>query len=568
MQTPPFSWLRSGWCWTALLLFAVYLRGLFLDVMDVDASQYASIAREMLDSGAWLQVMHRGADYLDKPPLLFWTSAGSFLTFGFSNWAYKLPSLLAAAAAVYAVFRFSLLFYPRETARNAAWMLASALGLVVICNDVRTDTLLLGATACSVWLLAEYLCRPTWWRLAAGFACIGVAMLAKGPIGLLAPGFAVGAHLLLHRDWRNLFRPQWLAGLLLAALLLVPMCWGLYQQFDLHPEKIVNDRTGVSGLRFYFWEQSFGRITGENVWKNDASVFYFLHVYLWAFLPWAPLLYWAVLRQFAGLARRRLRLSAGEEGYSLGAFLLSFIALSLSQYKLPHYIFVTLPWAAVLAARGLDLLLPHYRRWIWGLQYAQIALLAFFSFLIPARIFPDAPALLWAVLLAGFGALAYAVGRCWAPADSATLVRRSAWSLALAAFVLNFYFYPRLLPYQSSSTLAARMKEQGLDPALLACYKRHGHALDFYTGVRVPRPETPEAVQHLADAQRELLLYTTLEGKKELDAAGLRYDTVLAFQHFQVALLNAQFLNPSTRPAALTPVFLLKIRQADFDQNL
>ncbi len=148
------------------------------------------------------------------------------------------------------------------------------------------------------------------------------------------------------------------------------------------------------------------------------------------------------------------------------------------------------------------------------------------------------------------------------------LVRRSAWSLALAAFVLNFYFYPRLLPYQSSSALAARMEEQGLDPANLACYKRHGHALDFYTGVRAPRPETPEAVQSLANAQAELYLYTTLEGKTELDEAGLRYDTVLAFHHFQVALLNAQFLNPSTRKAALTPVFLLKIKPADFDQNL
>lgn len=568
MQTPSFSWLRSGWSWTALLLLAAYLRGLFLDVMDVDASQYASIAREMLDSGAWLQVMHRGADYLDKPPLLFWTSAGAFLAFGISNWAYKLPSLIAAAAAVYAVYRFSRLFYSGDTARNAAFILASALGLIVICNDVRTDTLLLGATACSVWILAEYLRRPTWGRLAAGFACIGMAMLAKGPIGLLVPGFAVGTHLLLHRDWRNVFRWQWLVGLLIAALLLAPMCWGLYQQFDLHPEKVVNDRTGVSGLRFYFWEQSFGRITGENVWKNDASVFYFLHVYLWAFLPWAPLLYWAVLRQFAGLARLRLRLKTGEEGYSLGAFLLSFIALSLSQYKLPHYIFVTLPWAAVLAARGLDLLLPRYRRWIWGLQYAQIALLAFFAFLIPAWIFPDAPALLWLALLAGFAALAYAVWRRPAPADSAVLVRRSAWSLALAAFVLNFYFYPRLLPYQSSSTLAARMQEQGLDPARLACYKRHGHALDFYTGVRAPRPETPEAVQRLADTQGEWYIYTTLEGKKELDEAGIRYDTVLAFQHFQVALLNAQFLNPNTRAAALTPVFLLQIKPAAPDQNL
>ena len=37
-------------------------------------------------------------------------------------------------------------------------------------------------------------------------------MLAKGPIGLVAPGFAVGTHLLLRRDWRRLVHPRWLLG--------------------------------------------------------------------------------------------------------------------------------------------------------------------------------------------------------------------------------------------------------------------------------------------------------------------------------------------------------------------
>ena len=551
--------LRSEWTWLALLLLAVYLRGLGIDVMDVDASQYASIAREMLDNGSWLQVMHREADYLDKPPLLFWTSALSFLVFGISNWAYKLPSLLAAAAAVYAVYRFSLLFYSRGTARNAGFILASALGLIVICNDVRTDTLLLGMTACSIWQLAEYLHRPNRLHLVAGFAFAGLAMLAKGPIGLLAPGFAVGTHLLLQRDWRNLFSRQWLPGLLVTAIILIPMCWGLYQQFDLHPEKMVNDRTGVSGLRFYFWEQSFGRITGENVWKNDTSGFYFLHVYLWAFLPWAPLLYWVLTRQLVALVRTRLRIGATDEAYSLGAFVLSFIALSQSQYKLPHYIFVTLPWAAVLTARGLESIINGYHRWVWRLQYVQIALLTALSVLVPAWMFPGAPWWLWAALTAGLGVLGYVIFKNPIPSDPAVLVRRSAQSIALAAFVLNFYFYPRLLPYQSTSTLAYWVKEQGIKPQQLACYKRHGHALDFYARTITPVPGSVEEIDTLAKAKGVLYLYTTREGKDDLDEAGIRYDTALAFRHFQPALLNGHFLNPATRDDATTPVFVLKI---------
>ena len=153
------------WFWLALALVALYVRGLFLDVMDVDASQYASISMEMLQNGQWLQVQHRGADYLDKPPLLFWLSASSFGIFGLSNWAYKLPSLLAACAGVWATYRFALLFYGKKTARHAAFILASCMGLIVICNDVRTDTILLGFGACSVWQLAEYVAFNRWRNL-------------------------------------------------------------------------------------------------------------------------------------------------------------------------------------------------------------------------------------------------------------------------------------------------------------------------------------------------------------------------------------------------------------------
>lgn len=111
------------------------------------------------------------------------------------------------------------------------------MGLMVICNDVRTDTLLLGFSACAVWQIAEYLEYQRWKNLWAGFLFVGLTMLAKGPIGLVATGFAVGSHLLLRRDWRNIFRWQWLPGLAITALVLAPMCWGLWQQFDLHPEK-------------------------------------------------------------------------------------------------------------------------------------------------------------------------------------------------------------------------------------------------------------------------------------------------------------------------------------------
>ncbi|TNE51037.1 MAG: glycosyltransferase family 39 protein [Bacteroidetes bacterium] len=558
-QVLRFIQTRPAWHWLALGLLIVYVRGLFLDVMDVDASQYASISMEMLQDGSWLQVRHRHVDYLDKPPLLFWTSAFSFMLFGLHNWAYKLPSVLGALAGVYAVYRFSLLYYDRSTARQAAFILAASVGMLLMSNDVRTDTLLLGMTACTIWQLAAYMRQGRRWQnllLAGVFA--GLAMLAKGPIGLIVPAFAVGTHVLLQRDWRTLADWHWLVGLAVAAVVLAPMCWGLYQQFDLHPEKTVNGHTGVSGLYFYFWEQSFGRITGENVWKNDASGFYFLHVYLWAFLPWPLLLIGALWQRLSALFRNSFRLPETEEAFSIGAFVLSFLALSMSRYKLPHYIFVTLPWAAVLTARWLSLNTPSGRGW----QRAQVAvylLLAVASFLLLGYVFPDAPVWIWAVATGVFGSLAWIYFREGLPLTSDARVQRGVLAFLGTAFVLNFHFYPNLLPYQSTAAVARYVRAQDIPVDRLGCFNRHGHALDFYAGRVVDWYKTTDAVKKAVEGSGPVWLYTNEKGRAKLDSAGIVYQPVKTFRHFQVALLKPAFLNPDLRAETTDPVYLLKI---------
>ena len=554
-----FSGVPGGsWFWLGLGLAIVYFRGLFLDVMDVDASQYASISMEMLQNGSWLQVQHRGVDYLDKPPLLFWLSASSFWLFGLNNWAYKLPSVLVALAGVWATYRFALLYYGARSARQAAFILASCMGLMVISNDVRTDTILLGFSACAVWQLAEYVEFKRWNNLIAGFVFIGLAMLGKGPIGLVMPAFAVGTHLLVRRDWRGLFRWQWLPGLLVTAVVLAPMCWGLYQQFDLHPEKVVNARQGVSGLRFFFWEQSFGRITGENVWKNDTSGFYFVHVYLWAFLPWCLLLPGGLWRRLRDLIpdKERSSLSARSEFYALGGFLLTFIALSQSQYKLPHYIFITLPWAAVLVASTR----VKAGKLLWGLLYFT----AFIAMLMAGAalffVFPTGNLLVSLVVILMLGALVWKIFQQPFPEDFEVLVQRGVWVSIIFGVVLNFHFYPNLLPYQSMPQAARFAHEKGIPPQKMYFFHSGSHAMDFYNGDILETLETPEKVAVQAKEQGGIWVYTTESGKKNLEDAGVQSTETGQFRHFQVALLKAGFLNPATREGTLGTYYLLEIK--------
>ena len=528
--------------------------------MDVDAAQYASIAMEMLQDGHWLQVQYRHTDYLDKPPLLFWLSALSFATFGLHAWAYKIPSVVGAAAGVYATWRFTLLFYSRETARNAAFILASSVGTMLMCNDVRTDALLLGMTACAVWQCAEFLTFARTRNALLAGVFVGLAMLAKGPIGLVMPAFAVGTHLLLQRNWRSLGRWQWLLALAVVTLLLLPMCWGLYRQFDLHPEKVIAGRTGVSGLAFYFWEQSFGRITGSNIWRNDTSVFTFVHVYLWVFLPWPLLFIGALWRRVSDLIRARLRVPDADEAYSLGGFVLTFVALSLSHYRLPHYIFVTLPWAAILTARWLagsgNERFPS-RAW-WTAQYLVFAVFAVVIVWLLRGVFPPGSIAIRAFAVLAFGYLIVQCVRRPFPVDADSIVARSVLAALVMLVMLNFHFYPNLLPYQGTIAAPRAARALGVPAASLAAFNRSGPALDFYSGRILPIMITPEEVR---DRSRNgsYWLYTDAPGRARLDSAKVIYSEVAALQHFEVAQLTGTFMNASSRAKAMVPVYLLRI---------
>src|SRR2546425_5915805 len=69
-------------------------------------ARYALIAREMLDSGDWVQPRLNHVRYDEKPPLLYWAIAVSELLLGPSDFAARVPSAAAyvgTAALTFAI---------------------------------------------------------------------------------------------------------------------------------------------------------------------------------------------------------------------------------------------------------------------------------------------------------------------------------------------------------------------------------------------------------------------------------------------------------------------------------
>ena len=164
-----------------------YSAGLFIDLLEPDSCQYANISMEMLQKKSFLQVFYRGENYLDKPPLLFWLSSLSYSILGISNFAYRFPSFLFTILGVYSSYSLATSLYNKKIGLITVIILITCQGYFLFNHDVRADTMLAGSVIFAIWQLYEFLNNNKIKNLILGFVGIGLAMLSKGPIGIVIP---------------------------------------------------------------------------------------------------------------------------------------------------------------------------------------------------------------------------------------------------------------------------------------------------------------------------------------------------------------------------------------------
>lgn len=529
--------------WTAVGL--VYLAGaIFIDVMDVDSSQYASIACEMLDSNNWLIIKHKNADYLDKPPLLFWLSAFSYKLFGINHFAYRLPSILAGILGLFAVYGIAEKLYDRKTAELAALITASSQAWILFNHDIRTDTMLAAFSIIALWQLLLYSENKKAFNFILGFIAIGLALMAKGPLGAVIPASALSAYWLAKKQWRNFIRLEWILGILIVLLVLSPMLIGLWQQWQ------------WEGIYFFFWKQSFGRITGENSWRNESGPLFFTHTFLWSFLPWAILAVWAYFKRFYRFWQK----GPDMEMLTFLGFLIPFIVLSFSKYKLPHYIFPLYPLMAIITANELNKLISHSSSTVYkiffGIHSFLNAIILMAIFVICLFVFPTESLFIWGIIILGLACNIYLLYQ----------VKFAAYRIfsgCLSAFLLlnllmNLHFYPNLMQYQSGSVAAKFIIKNNIDIDELAVYRLYPNSLDFYTKSIPQIFESPGALIRAVSAQ-PLWIYTDETGKKQLEDSGAILENDVSFDHFHISKLSIKFINPKTRASVTGKAYLLRV---------
>lgn len=332
-----------------VLCGALFFMGLGdLPVFDVDEAVFAETTREMLETGDWITPHYNGVDRFDKPILFYWLMAGAFTVFGVGEWGARFWSAALGVGLVAVLAGFGLRRQGARVGFLSGLIAATSIEVIVLAHSAITDmTLIFFITA---GLLALYAAvqsadakaggRPA----ILGAAALGLAVLTKGPVGIVLPGLIVTIFLWLRGGmWESLSRLPWWR--MAAVFLVIVAPWYL---LELHAR-------GWAFVEGFFLKHNVRRFTGV-ISGHAGPFYYYVPVVAVGFFPWTALLIpavrWAWPSGWRGLRRPTDR-------EALGLFLLVwagtvFVFFSLAGTKLPNYVASLFPPLALLTGLWAD----------------------------------------------------------------------------------------------------------------------------------------------------------------------------------------------------------------------
>ncbi len=329
-KTP--EWKAFFWVFAALLLL-LNLGGASLWGSE---GRWAEIVREMFVTGDFLHPRINWEPYFDKPLVSYWFIAAlAWLNGGVvTEFLSRLPSSLAALAALYGTLSIGRSLWDEKTAYRAGWILLTAYSFSFWGRTAAADMENVAFTILAVaWYLhrrerTDFLSYAVFWAICA------VGGQTKGLGAIVLPALIAGIDMLVCGTWKRHLNVQ-------AALAAIAGALVYFIPFILERATRTGEYSS-SGLSLVFRENV------ERFFKpfdhNEPFYVYFIYVPQ-LFLPWTPLLLLAIA--WAGKEWRRL---GNSERWLCLSALATFAIFTASGSRRVYYILPILPFCALLCA--------------------------------------------------------------------------------------------------------------------------------------------------------------------------------------------------------------------------
>jgi 4-amino-4-deoxy-L-arabinose transferase-like glycosyltransferase len=523
--------------------------GIGIKYFTDDPSLYSMLARTMAQSSNFSDLIYHGKDWLDKPHFPFWVVALSFKVFGVSTIAYKLPALLFFLMSVIYTYKLARKFYDLETALIAILILLTAQHVVMSNTDVRAEPYIMGLLMGAVYHFYKVKGKFSWVDVLVGALFTACAVMTKGIYLLIPIGSAIIGDYLFKKDIKSLFHWKWLLAFILVAVFTLPEIYTLYIQFDLHPEKTVFNRTGISGIHWFLWDSQFGRFNNNSYITNaHGSIFFFLHTLLWAFAPWMLLFYYAIFRYI----RNMIKGVKLPEYVTISGSVVMLLIFSISKFQLPFYTNILFPFFAIITAVFVrDVISSNKNAFFTIAQYSIVGLLIVAIVVLSFIFAPER----WTVFLP----------LCIILVGIALYIYKNVTSKPRALFLLtccvglwvNAYLmsvvYPTLLTFKGDLHAAEYINEHYPSEPVISAFSIP-NAFEFYTHQPVTFMEMADAAKHPGT-----LVMIDDDQKAELQKNNTPFELVQAFDNYPNENMTLPFIIKSKRLTTLNHFFLVRL---------
>ncbi|MBF6568842.1 MAG: glycosyltransferase family 39 protein [Candidatus Binataceae bacterium] len=445
-------------------------------LLEPDEGRYAEIAREMVVSGDDVTPRDDWVRYFEKPPLVYWATAGSISAFGSNEFSVRLP------AAIFSIGQVALVAALGEAMFGASVGLLAALALALsslffgfagfATLDPALAFFLTAAMAAfyrAVQSREASVSSRRWLRLSAAMLALGT--LAKGPVAVVLGGAIAIGFMMIERRWREIARFPWLSGSIIYSAVVIP--WFA-----------IAESRNPGFLRFFILHEHVQRYLQST--EHGWGPYFLVIVAIAGTWPW---FFFAISGAFNLLKNEPME---PEDRRSALIFLMLWFAVvliffSIPRSKLGSYMLPGLPPIAMLAGLGIaGFIATPFAGWklrSFALINLIIAIalattIALFARRIGAALVIDGEIAAAAIASVGiFSALATSRNRprlAIAVIAVGVLIASGA-GLKARRDAASFYSYRRLAqvitPYLASG-------------CVLASYNHFVQSLPFYTGSR------------------------------------------------------------------------------------
>ena len=286
---------------------------------DPDEPRQAIMAREMMERNDFIHPYLNGREYLEKPPLYPWMIiAASKIAGKLDEFTSRVPAAISATLLLIITFLLGRRFGDEESGLLSAIVLATNYQFLSNARESVMDMTFAFFIGLTIFLSYLSLAKGRKWLFALSFLPAALAILTKGPAGLVIPAGVMFICLIIRKEMKGYILP-----LILGCLL------------SLSFASIWFFMAGEAYIREFILRQNITRYT--NAFDHMESLFYYLHKIFFNFLPWSILLPFALYHAY----RKKLWLP-------LVWFIFTFLFFEFSTSKRAIYLLSCYPACALL----------------------------------------------------------------------------------------------------------------------------------------------------------------------------------------------------------------------------